>query len=100
MPLQNIHLGHFLIDNIIDIPAAVAAFYNETVIGNRFRCVLCRKSRINIRILLDNLNMIRQAFIFIKQIFDYIVFRIRLHDPINCHILFQRIDHCLGIACN
>ncbi len=85
---------------VADVAALIPALHHHAVVGHGFIRVLGGKGRIYIRIFLHHINMGRKAVVLGKQIFQNAVLRVRLHNPVNGHILFQIVDHHLGIAGN
>ena len=80
--------------------ALIPALHDQAVVLDRFIGILLSKSWIYIGVFLHDCNVIGKALVFTQQVLDDIVLFTGLDDPINGHILIQRIDHHLGITGN
>ena len=85
---------------IADIAALVAALHDQAVVRHVLAGVLARKVREYIRVLLGHGDMRGQAFVLAQQIFNDFIFLVRLHDPVDRHVLFQCIDNDFRAAGN
>ena len=92
-------LGHIDV-RIGHIAVLLPGDHHQRVVADVLIGVLPGKGGVHIRISLHHFDMIRQALIFGKQIVNDIVLLAGLDDPVNGHVLLQRVDHGLCIAGN
>ena len=127
--LQEIQLGQFLVDHIVNgggdgslpvergvigvgvdihfadidvlighVAEPIATLHNEAVVGHRLVGVLLGEGGVHVRVFLHHLDVVGQALVFAQQVFDDVVLLPRLHHPVDGHVLFQGVDHHLGVA--
>lgn len=83
---------------VSDEPAAFSALHDEAVVRNSLIRILLGKGGENIRILFDDFNIVREAFILAQQVLDHLILFAGLYDPVDRHVLFQCVHHHLCVA--
>ena len=81
-----------------NIAALIAALHDQTVVLDSLAGVLLGEGGVDVGVLLDDLYMVGEAFIFAQQVLDDLVLLAGLDDPIDGHILLQGVDHHFGVA--
>lgn len=94
-----VDIGLLDVDVVVpDEAAALPALHHEAVVLHRLAGVLLGKGGIDVGILLDHRDVVGEAVIFVQEGLDHIVLLAGLDDPVDGHVLLQRIDHHLGVA--
>ena len=83
---------------IANVPAPVSAFHDQAVVLYRLAGVLLGKGGVDVGVFLDHGNVVGQALVFAQEVFNHRVLLAGLHDPVDGHVLLQRVDHHLGVA--
>ena len=79
-------------------PAALPALHHQAVVLHRLVGVLLGEGGVDVGVFLDHGNVVGQALVFAQEVFDHRVLLAGLHDPVDGHVLLQRVDHHLGVA--
>ena len=94
-----VHVRLLDVDVVVaDEAAAVAALHHQAVVLHRLVGVLLGKGGVHVRVLLDHRDVVGQALVLVEQVLDDVVLLAGLDDPVDGHVLFQGVDHHLGVA--
>ena len=80
------------------MPAPVSADHDQVVVVDGVVGILGGESRIDVRVLLDQLEVVAQLDILLQQSLEDIVLLAGLHNPVDGNVLFQPCDDGFGVG--
>ena len=96
-----VHVCLVEVDVIVaDEAVLVPALHHQTVVLYRLVGVLLCKGGVDIGVLFLHRNVVGETFVFVQQVLNDLILLAGLNDPVDGHVLFQSIDHYLGVTGN